>query len=167
MKINSEEILIILSIILVCYLLINWCNKSFEGFDGLATCQRLTDRCNDITSTEELSYSCCNAIINNENKNNPNEYCADVDRFPLYETLKEICSSVLLETLSPCDYENTNSIEYEKKSIGMRDSIMDYNIKDYGKFKSCECNIIHTGDNCSTCLGGGRTFRSNWKNDFI
>jgi len=157
MKINSGEIIIILSIILVCYFLINLCNKSFEGFDGLPTCQRLTNSCNDVTSINNLSYSCCNAIMNNENKNNPNEYCAeveDVDRFPLYNNYKEICSSALLQTLSPCDYENTNSINYEKKSLGMRDPILDYNRNDYGKFKSCECNIIHTGDNCSTCLDG-------------
>lgn len=154
MKINSEEIIIILSIILVCYFLINLCNKSFEGFDGLPTCQRLTNSCNDVTSLDNLSYSCCNAIMNNENKDNPNEYCVDVDRFPQYNEYKEICSSALLQTLSPCDYENTNSIEYEKKSLGMRNPILNYNPNDYGEFKSCECNIIHTGDDCSTCLEG-------------
>lgn len=153
MKINSGEIIIILSIILVCYFLINLCNKSFEGFDGLPTCQRLTESCNDVTSVENLSYSCCNAIIHNENRKNPNEYCDEVKRFPIYEKFVEICPSAL-QTLSPCDYENTNSIKYEKKSLGMRDPIefkLDSKTDDYGEFLSCNCNSIATGDTCSRC----------------
>ena len=151
MRINSEEIIIILSIILVCYFLINLCNKSFEGFDGLPTCQRLTNSCNDVTSVDNLSYSCCNAIMNNENKNNPNEYCAVDDHiFPQYNEFKEFCPT-MLQVLSSCDYDNTKSINYEKKSLGMRDPIINYNPNDYGDFLSCNCNSIALGDTCSEC----------------
>lgn len=164
MKIDSDEILFLLLIILVCYFFVNWCNKSFEGFIG--PCEVLTSQCSNIKTQKQLSYGCCGAIIDQQHARetgDPGKSCDLKGQDELTEKFAEFadyCQIIGDPQFKNCDLDNTAEITYAKKNFKKSDPISNWNLPEYGSWTGCNCVPTHTGNDCGSCIPKDDLYKS-------